>query len=393
MESGMSAEEGLEIEFGPRMAAWLDAPLRELQADEILVFKATRAKSSKPNPLIVKNIDAMTTEDIQKHWGLVETAIRKEIKSFQDLDTFARAPRHSSRNICSSRWVLRWKLIDGIRSVKARLTIRGFEDVAQDLSTYASTATRWGQRIICSEAIQHGWTLFTADVGAAFLRGMTFAELARLTGQPAREVAFVPPKGSERYFQELPGLKDLNFAVEVLRLLKPAYGLKDAPKAWRTRLDQVLRSLGGRPLHTDGSLYVFFGSDKQLKLVLSCHVDDLKGCGEPATEQAALRGLAARFGELKVSRKVFEHCGIKYCQQTDKIVLSQDHYAAPTMLHRHDGHGNGPRSTFDPCGTDSVSIAVGRFIVVNPDPYRHRHIRLCTTTRSLPGHGRTHRDA
>ena len=328
MQSGAGQDEELEIEFGPRMAAWLDVPIRQLQEDEVLIFKASRLKSNKPNPLIVKNIDAMTSEDVKKHWPLVEAAIRKEIKSFQDLETFKRAPRSSSRNICSSRWVLRWKMIDGVRSVKARLTIRGFEDVAQDIATYASTATRWGQRIICSIAIQYGWTLFTADVGAAFLRGMTFQELSKLTGQPAREVSFVPPKGSEQYFQELPGLRDLNFAVEVLRLLKPAYGLKDAPKAWRTRLDQALRSLGGRPLHTDGSLYVFFGPDKKLQLALSCHVDDLKGCGVAATESAVLRGLAAQFGELKVSRKEFDHCGIKYCQQTDKITLSQDHYAA-----------------------------------------------------------------
>ena len=226
----------------------------------MVVFKTKSEASGKPNPLIVKNIDAMMAEDVNINLAAVEAAIRKEVKSFQDLNTFQRAKRSTSKEICSSRWVPRWKLLDGIRSIKARRTIRGFEDLAQDVSTYASTATRWGQRLICSVAVQHSWSLFTADVGAAFLRGLTFAELAKLSGDPIRDVSFVPPDGSERFFQELPGLADLHFSTEVLRLLKPAYGLKDAPKAWRTRLDQALQQLGGKSLRTDNSLYVFFST-------------------------------------------------------------------------------------------------------------------------------------
>ena len=46
------------------------------------------------------------------------------------------------------------------------------------------------------------WAFRTLDVETAFLQGVTFQELSEITGEPIREVSFVPPKGSERYFQE-----------------------------------------------------------------------------------------------------------------------------------------------------------------------------------------------
>ena len=317
-----------EWEFGPQVAALLhfgvEAQLRQLAPDEILLIYKTANK--KTSVQIQKNLDALTTADIAANWPLVEAAIREEVRSFYDMQTFERALRTSCNNVCTCRWVLRWKLIDGVRTVKARLTIRGFEDLAQDIPTYASTCTRWGQRLVCSVAIQHGWSLFSADVGVAFLRGLTFKELSQLTGQPERDVAFMPPANSEVYFRELPGLSNLNFQTEVLRLLKPAYGLKDAPKAWRLRLDQALRELDLHPVHTDGSIYTKH-NDNRLVLIISTHVDDIKGAGVEAEFKLLISGLTKAFGDLKISHKNFEHCGIKYSQDAEKIVMSQHHYA------------------------------------------------------------------
>ena len=50
-------------------------------------------------------------------------------------------------------------------------------------ATFASTASRWGQRIVVSTAVNNGWQLFSADVSQAFLRGMTFEELAQVLCQ------------------------------------------------------------------------------------------------------------------------------------------------------------------------------------------------------------------
>ena len=322
MRRDTSQSDGPEIELGPGMAAWF-VGMPKLEPDEILVFKTANKTTS---PQIEKHYDALTAQDIRTHHKLVEEAIRKELSSFVEHKTFARAPRSQCGNICSSRWVLRWKEVDGQRCVKARLTIRGFEDLT-DVPSYASTATRWTQRLVVSIAVQRKWSLYIADVSTAFLRGMSFQELANITDSPMREVAFTPPKGSEKYFAELKGFHDLNFSVEVLRLLKAVYGLRDAPRAWRLRLDMELRKLGGTPLPTDSSLYCFYSKSKELEALISTHVDDLKCCGTPERTKKILEDLTRAFGKLKVEHDNFIHCGLKHEKISDGYQVHQSHYA------------------------------------------------------------------
>ena len=53
----------------------------------------------------------------------------------------------------------------------------GFKDKQADwLETHASTASRWGQRIVCQVVAQMQWHLFSFDVSAAFLKGVTLEE-------------------------------------------------------------------------------------------------------------------------------------------------------------------------------------------------------------------------
>jgi Reverse transcriptase (RNA-dependent DNA polymerase) len=295
----------------------------------MLVFNAqTGAK------VIEKDMDALTAKDMVDHWDKVEQAIKKEIKSFQDLDTFEPVDRHTVPNVLSSKWVLRWKLIDGQRAVKARLTVRGFQDTAKaSLDTYAGTATRWGQRIIVAIAAQQRWKIQTADVTAAFLQGLTFKELAVLNGEEERRVAFVPPAGYEKYFSALPGMGHLDFNRHILLMRKPIYGLCDAPRAWRKRLDQLLKQTGGASLFTDQALYVWKNAAGNMTAVASTHVDDLKLAGEPPTIKIILEALATKFGTLKVQVDSFDHCGVRHIQHANgDITLDQEAYAKQLRL-------------------------------------------------------------
>ena len=75
--------------------------------------------------------------------------------------------------------------------------MRGFKDLqAAQLSTFAGTTTRWGHRLVNSVAAQQGWTLFTADVSQAFLRGLTFEQAAKMKDEVQRDVQFTVPPGS-----------------------------------------------------------------------------------------------------------------------------------------------------------------------------------------------------
>ena len=154
----------------------------------------------------------------------------------------------------TSRWVLRWKLdaLTQKQLIKARLTVRGFLDKDGDwLETFASTASRWGQKLIVAIAVQNNWRILTADVGAAFLRGLTFEELSKITGAPVRRCAFKPPTGYGDFIRELPNCHHFDETKHELEMIKPVYGLKDAPRAWRKRLHLAMLSMKATAVRTD----------------------------------------------------------------------------------------------------------------------------------------------
>ena len=148
---------------------------------------------------------------------------------------------------------------------------------------------------------------------------------------PEREISFEPPRGSEHLIKALPKHKSYNPVQHVLRLLKPAYGLRDAPKAWRTALDRCLKQHKLHQLPTDAGLYVGYCPKGNVNLVLSCHVDDLKIAAEASAYSALKVALETSFGKLTEKcayKSALEHCGIIHRQLEDfTISLDQKHYA------------------------------------------------------------------
>ena len=150
--------------------------------------------------------------------------------SLAKLGCIREVPKKQATNIIDAPWVLKWKEVNGKRIIQARLVVRGFKDLqAAQLSTFAGTTTRWGQRLVNSVAAQKGWPLFTADVSQAFLRGLTFEQAAKMKDEVQRDVQFTVPPGSAQLLQRLPGYEDFNPLTEVLRMLRCGFGLKDAP--------------------------------------------------------------------------------------------------------------------------------------------------------------------
>ena len=295
--------------------------LEHLKPDEMIVFDVIQQK-----PVIEKNFDELSAKEVKQHHDLVLKAMQSELESFRDHDCFKPILRHEAQNILTSRWLFKWKMIDGVRTVKARLCVHGFKDSGlADLQTYASTTTRWGQRLINSIAAQKQWRIITADVSTAFLRGLTFDQLADVTGEPLREVSFVPPKGSEEHFKKL--CPQYDQYKHVLRMYKAIFGLADAPRAWRKRLHQILTKLGARALRVDGAIYIWF-HDNVLAGITSAHVDDLKITGNDKFLEWVIAAVEQVVGKLKIQRGTFEHCGIIHVQHDDcSVSISQDHYA------------------------------------------------------------------
>ena len=96
--------------------------------------------------IVEKIVGELSPKEVEDHWKEVEVSIRKELKSFVDLKVFRVVPKGTTGNCMSSRWALRWKVdaATNLKTLKARLTIRGFLDKQQiGLETFAGTASRW----------------------------------------------------------------------------------------------------------------------------------------------------------------------------------------------------------------------------------------------------------
>ena len=280
-------------------------------------FEWHRVYSAVENGQVIKkDLDELSKADLIKYAKEVHEAQLAELMSFVDLHAIRLGKKGESGNLMTSRWVLRFKLKDNVKIIKARLTVHGFKDADADhLSTFAGTATKWSQRLVPSIASNMRWELLSADVSSAFIRGLTFEEMSKLTGSEVRTAAFSVPKTSEYLIKLLPGFEAYDSSVHEIIMLKPIYGLKDAPRAWRQKLHQVLTGLHGRSLASDPSLYTWHElvkgqPDPELRLIVSTHVDDLKITGTPAAIKYLVDGLISCFGKLTIKKKIFEHCGI-----------------------------------------------------------------------------------
>ena len=108
------------------------------------------------------------------------------------------------------------------------------------------------------------------------------------TCEPERAVYLEPPRYARPLFRQLKGFEDMSPTAHVLGLLKGGYGLKDALRMWRKRLHKALTQLGLKALQADPSLCCqWTGSGpRRLVLIVSTHVDDLKGVARTTTSSS-----------------------------------------------------------------------------------------------------------
>ena len=180
--------------------------------------------------------------------------------------------------------MFKWKDIsDGsskTRKIKAGLVAQGFLD-RQTTEMFAGTSTRWSQRLLITVAAQRRWNLWSADISEAFLRGLSFDELHQESGE-LRQVEISLPPGGEHLLRAISGCEDFDPTCEVLALLKPGFGFKDAPRLWLMALKRVLSKIVVSGTQVDQQLFCMHRNKVLLLLMtIPIHVDDIKLCGDP----------------------------------------------------------------------------------------------------------------
>ena len=83
-----------------------------------------------------------------------------------------------------------------------------------------------------------------------------------MAGQSLRSVRLTLPKGAAALLQKLPGYENFDFLVHVLNMIRPGFGLKDAPRLWHLRIDAVMKELGTHTLVSDPQLYARWSDTK-----------------------------------------------------------------------------------------------------------------------------------
>ena len=90
---------------------------------------------------------------------------------------------------------------------------------AFDVEAYSGTARRANQRLLASTAAcKKHWIIASLDISVAFLKGLTYRELAEATGEKEREVCFTLPPGSASALRTLPGFSPLQRIQALLEM-------------------------------------------------------------------------------------------------------------------------------------------------------------------------------
>lgn len=303
----------------------MDEPVPEGHCGRLRVYVAAQGPKK---AVIDRDTDLLTAQEYKEHAAEVAAAVLEEFRVWIEHSCFERRPRQGARNILDCRWVGKWKYTKSkedpnkkVRIVRMRLTLRGFKDVDADLiATYAGTSARLSQRVIVSEAVCRGWPLKALDVKKAFLKGVSYKELAEATGEAEREVNFDLSPDAVEILKKCPGYETFDVTTEVLRMVKPGTGCKDAPRCWSIKLAKATNTNFGAVGTTyDPELICRHSKDGTLEFMSTKHVDDLKCTGTPSALKEFEDILEAMFGkgELDISELSFTCCGVRHTHLDD----------------------------------------------------------------------------
>ncbi|GJV34013.1 zinc finger, CCHC-type containing protein [Tanacetum coccineum] len=249
-------------------------------------------------------IEGTRDEDV----AIWKEAINDEMDSIMGNNTWVLADLPSGCKPLGCKWIFKRKLkVDGtIEKFKARMVIHGFKQRSgiYYFDTYAPVARISTIRLLIAMTSIHNLIIHQMDVKTAFLNG-----------DLDEEVYMNQPQGFI-----MPGNKN-----KVCKLIKSLSRLKQAPKQWHQKFDEVVLSNGY--LHNQADKCVYRKFNETGKGVIIClYVDDMLIFG---TDQVQV-DLTKEFLSSRFSMKDMEEAdvilGIKIKHESNGIAISRSHY-------------------------------------------------------------------
>jgi hypothetical protein len=176
------------------------------------------------------------------------------------------------------------------------------------------------------------------------------------------------------------GFIDPQFPFHVCRLHKSLYDLKQAPRAWFTRLSQTLLELGFVSSSVDSSLFMFHHGNVHIYLLI--YVDDILITGTSSSHIASVIHQLQQVFKLKDFENLHFFIGIQPVRSSQGLHLRQSKYISD-LLSRSKMLGAKPHSS--PClaGSKLSNVDGDPFSPTDITTYRQTvgALQYCTLTR------------
>ncbi|GJU77038.1 ribonuclease H-like domain, reverse transcriptase, RNA-dependent DNA polymerase [Tanacetum coccineum] len=240
-------------------------------------------------------------------------AIKVELDAIEKNQTWSLVDLPAVRKPIGLKWVYKLKRdpSGNILKHKARLIAKGYVQKPRvDFDeVFAPVARIETIRILLALASSHGWKVHHLDVKSAFLHGRLEEEV---------------------YVTQPEGYVKANHPAKVYKLSKALYGLRQAPRAWNSRLDKCLKGLNFTRCGLEYPVY----TRKQHGniLIVGVYVDDLIVTGNCDGDVKYFKQQMNKEFEMSDMGLLSYYLGIKVTQHEDVITLKQSAYARSVLL-------------------------------------------------------------
>ena len=302
------------------------------------------------------------------HGAAYKAAIAREMTALQTTGTWKiiqRADVPAGARVLRNEMILRFK--PDSDTYKARLVVKGYaqEEGVDFTAAFAPVARLETVRLVLARAATNHAHVHQLDVQTAFLQGDLHEDV----------------------YMELP--KDLehgNRETQVCKLLRPLYGLRQAPRCWNEKLDEVLATLLLRRSDREPCLYKSENGDVEIVV----WVDDMLVVAEQEARVKATKDSIKKLLPVTDGGPVTTFLGINvnYRREEGDMKLSQPRHVAD-ILSKFGMTGANPVTTpmqasIQLVPHDPASTEPGNSLSPSPTSYRELVgglMYLATTSR------------
>lgn len=274
-------------------------------------------------------------------------AMKEEMKSLTDNDTFSLTPLPRGKQAVGGRWVYTVKEnSDGTETCKARYVAKGYGQTERIdyKETFSPTANMTSVRALMQVAVQEDLTLHQMDVKSAYLHA---------------------PMDCEVYMEQPEGFESQSSTGEhlVCKLNKSLYGLKYLGRNWNMLLHDHLTENGF--VQNDADQCVYSREFENEKVILLVWVDDLIIAANNNTLLSDVKEMLKRRFKMKDMGPLKHFLGIDFRQAEGEVKMTQKRHIKK-MLAKFGMYECKPRST--PCEQKLNFDNEGE--VIDPTGYR-----------------------